>query len=97
MSADVKNNAARNRYELKVGDATAIAAYERAEGKIVFVHTEVPESLSGQGVGSALARGALEDARAQGLRVVPVCTFIAGYLKRHPEYQDIVDPPPPAQ
>ncbi len=93
MSADVKNNAARKRYELTVGDATAIVTYDLRDDHIVFQHTEVPESLSGQGIGSALARGALDDARANGLKVLPECTFIAGYLKRHPEYQDIVIQP----
>ena len=93
MSADVKNNAALKRYELAVGDATAIVTYALQDGRIVFQHTEVPESLSGQGIGSALARGALDDARANGLKVVPECPFIASYLKRHPEYQDIVAQP----
>jgi len=95
MSADVKNNAARKRYELAVGDATAIVTYDLRGDQIVLQHTEVPECLSGQGIGSALARGALDDARAHGLKVVPECPFIASYLKRHPEYQDIVIQPTP--
>lgn len=90
MSGDVKNNAARNRYELTVGDATAVVEYEKRDGAIVFTHTEVPESMAGQGIGSALARGALEDARSSGQKVVPVCPFVAKYIQRHPEYQDLV-------
>lgn len=90
MSGDVKNNAARNRYELTVGDATAVVKYEKRDGTIVFTHTEVPDSMAGQGIGSALARGALEDARSNGQKVVPVCPFVAKYIQRHPEYQDLV-------
>ncbi|WP_448204642.1 GNAT family N-acetyltransferase [Azospirillum sp. sgz302134] len=95
MSADVKNNAAMKRYELTVNGATAFVTYALSEGRIALLHTEVPESLSGQGIGSALARGALDDARASGRKVVPHCTFMAGYIKRHPEYQDLVAEPGP--
>lgn len=90
MNGEVKDNAALSRYELDVGGEIAVAVYQMRDGQRVFTHTEVPKSLSGQGVGSALARGALDDARARGMTVVPLCSFIAGYIKRHPEYQDLV-------
>ncbi|MBP2300658.1 GNAT family N-acetyltransferase [Azospirillum picis] len=89
MDAKVRNNTAHSRYELTVDDATAVAVYEIRDGAIAFTHTEVPRSLSGQGVGSALARGALDDARAAGKKVVPLCSFIAAYIERHPEYKDL--------
>jgi predicted GNAT family acetyltransferase len=54
--------------------------------------TEVPEALEGQGIGSALARGALDDVRAQGLQVIPLCPFVAAFIRRHPEYLDLVSP-----
>lgn len=66
--------------------------YKLSGGTIVFMHTEVPESLEGQGVGSALVRGALEHAREQGYGVAPLCPFVAAYIRRHPEYQDLVLP-----
>ncbi len=90
MTGTVTDNPAQGRYELVVDGATAFAAYRVRDGELVFTHTEVPESLSGRGVGSALARGALDAARARGLPVVAQCTFIAGYIRKHPEYQDLL-------
>lgn len=90
MNGSVTDNAAESRYELAVDGATAIAQYQLRDGTLVFTHTEVPESLSGRGVGSALARGALDAARARGLPVVAQCRFIAGYIQKHPEYQDLL-------
>ncbi len=55
------------------------------------MHTEVPKELGGKGIGSALARGLLDIARAQGLKVVPKCPFVAGYIGKHPEYADLAD------
>lgn len=90
MSDTVRNNAGEHRYELIVDGHVATAHYRLQPGVITFDHTVVPEALGGRGVGSALARGALDDARAQGLKVVPQCPFIAGYIKKHPEYADLV-------
>ncbi|MBP2312867.1 GNAT family N-acetyltransferase [Azospirillum soli] len=90
MSGEVKDNAALGRYELVVDGATAFADYRMEDGRRVFTHTEVPESMAGKGIGSALARGALEDARAKGMAVVPLCPFIAAYIERHPDYRDLV-------
>ncbi|WP_372395640.1 GNAT family N-acetyltransferase [Azospirillum sp. HJ39] len=90
LHADVRDNAAQSRYELTVDGATAVAVYELRDGEIVFTHTEVPKSLSGQGVASALAKGALEDVRARGLKAVPLCSFFAGFIERHPEFHDLV-------
>jgi uncharacterized protein len=68
---------------------------------IEFIHTEVPGALSGRGVGTRLARHVLDAARAKGLKVIPTCPFIAAWMKRHPEYDDLRltpagDAPPPA-
>ena len=87
----VKNNEAEHRFELEVDGQTAISEYQRRNGTIVFTHTEVPLKLEGKGIGNALARSALDYARSEGLQVVPRCPFIAAFIKRHPEYQDLVD------
>lgn len=78
----------RNRFEV-VGDdpagATGVLTYSRGDGHVVIEHTVVPVELEGQGVGSALARAALDWAREEGLAVVPQCSFVAGYLQKHPQ------------
>lgn len=87
--SDVRNNTALNRFEFDVDGHLALAYYRRAPGVITFTHTEVPPALAGRGIGSALARGALESARAQGLKVVAACDFIKGYIAKHPEFGDL--------
>jgi predicted GNAT family acetyltransferase len=91
MTAEqVRNNAARHRFELDADGHTAVAYYSLAPGVITFTHTEVPPALGGRGIGSKLARGALDHARAQGLKVVAECPFIAGTIAKHPEYGDLL-------
>jgi len=89
---DVSNNEAEQRYEARVDGRLAILAYQQEGGRIVYTHTEVPEELEGQGIAGKLTRVALDDARAQRLAVVPRCPYVAGYIQRHPEYQDLVSP-----
>lgn len=89
-TGDVRNNEAEGRYELAVDGQVAIAAYDRREGALVFTHTQVPEALEGQGVGSRLVKAALADARARNLKVVPLCEFVAAYIERHPQEQDLL-------
>ncbi|KGK85655.1 N-acetyltransferase [Pseudomonas stutzeri] len=91
--ASVRHDAAQQRYELLVeGQSLGVAEYSEQGARMVFTHTEVDPSLSGQGLGSVLAKGALDDARRRGKRVVPQCEFIARYIERHEEWQDLVDP-----
>lgn len=89
-ASDVQNNKAEGRYELGVHGQLAVAVYERLDGALVFNHTEVPQALEGQGVGSRLIKAALADARRQNLKVVPLCEFVAAYIERHPEEQDLI-------
>ena len=86
------NNAALNRFEIvsEGSDTPAILEYRRSGDQITLTHTEVPSALEGRGIGAALAKAALEFAREQHLRVVPACSFVAAYVKRHPEYEDLV-------
>ena len=79
----------RSRYEARVDGALAGWAEYRDRGEErTFTHTEV--TLEGRGVGGALARAALDDVRARGLRAVPMCPFIAAWIRRHPDYADLV-------
>ena len=92
----VADNPAELRYELRRGsELVGQIRYATEPGLLVLIHTEVAEAVEGQGLGSVLVRGALDDIRARGLRVSPVCPFVLSYLKRHPEYADLVDPDPP--
>jgi uncharacterized protein len=86
----VHDNTALQRFELDTGGQIAFATYRRAEGVITFMHTETPRALRGRGMASALIRGALEAARADGLKVKALCPFVSDYLARHPEFADLV-------
>jgi predicted GNAT family acetyltransferase len=82
-----------DRYEAHLGDELAgVAVYSLSEGVIDFLHTEVDDAFEGHGVGSALARGALDDVRREGTRkVVASCPFIAEWIERHPDYHDLLE------
>ena len=83
----VADNPAEGRYEARLGErVVGIAEYELDEDRIVFVHTEVDETVEGKGIGSALVRGALDDARSRDLAVNVECPFITSWIRRHPEY-----------
>jgi uncharacterized protein len=90
MSEGVRNDTALNRFELEVDGQLAVAYYRMTPGVITFVHTEVPQALSGRGVATKLIRGALEMVRAQGLEVVPQCPFVSAFMGKHPEYNDLL-------
>jgi predicted GNAT family acetyltransferase len=89
MDPEIHDNPAHHRYELAVDGLTAYVLYRREPGVITFIHTEVPKALGGKGIGSRLARHVLDVARAEGLHVVPVCPFIAAWMKGHPDYDDL--------
>ena len=88
--ANVRDNPALHRFELLLDGHTAFAEYKRAPGEITFVHTVVPDTLGGRGVGSALARGALDQVRKTGEKVIAQCPFIAGFIKKNKPYQDLL-------
>ena len=89
MSNTVRDNAERHRFELGLDGHTAFAEYRRADGVLTVMHTEVPKELNGRGIGSALVRGLLDIARAEGSKVKPLCPFVASYMDKHPEYADL--------
>ena len=90
MNDEVVDNAQGQRYEIRRdGKTLGFAAYQKADRLIVFTHTEIEPGLEGQGIGSQLVRGALDDVRAQGLPVLPICPFVQQWISRHPDYLDL--------
>ncbi|MBN8817759.1 MAG: N-acetyltransferase [Sphingomonas sp.] len=90
MTGDVRHNAAQSRYELEVPGGLVFSAYRRQGDKLLIVHTETPPALQGQGLAGKVVRAMIEDVRAQGLKIVPLCSYIVDYVARHPEVRDIV-------
>jgi predicted GNAT family acetyltransferase len=93
----VQNAPERHRYEL-IDERAGTIGFARyklrpAHNQILLIHTEVDKAYSGQGLGAQLARFALDDAKSSGLRIVPLCPYIAAYLRTHHEYDDLLDRP----
>lgn len=82
----VINNEAKNRFEVKVDKYLAVCEYKLIKDRIIFTHTEVPPAIEGQGIASRLAKTGLEYAVANNLKIMPLCPYVAAYIKRHPEY-----------
>ena len=87
---DVRDDPDNSAFSLEVDGETALAGYRREGKTLSFTHTEVPESLEGQGVGSRLIAGALDEVRRRGERIVPLCSFVSHYVDTHPEVRDLV-------
>lgn len=90
MPPTITDNPALNRYELAVDGGVAFVSYRRSGNTIELLHAEVPPQLEGRGLGSRLARETLELIRAEGLRVVPRCGFIAAFMRRNREFSDLL-------
>jgi predicted GNAT family acetyltransferase len=89
---EVRDNKAESRYEVTAaGESAGILQYRLRDERVVFTHAEVEPRFEGQGVGSALARHALDDVIAQGKQITPLCPFVVDFLHRHPEYVEHVD------
>src|SRR5258708_22432 len=86
----VAHNAAANPFEISLDGKVAFSKYLLAGEKIIIEDTEVPVELEGKGIAGRIVRTALDYARAQKLKVMPLCPFTAGFIHRHPEYQDLV-------
>lgn len=84
---DVVHNPAAGRYQAVVDGLTSELTYRLRGDRMVLTHTGVPAAIEGRGIGSALVRAAVEDAIARDLTIVPRCSFVAGWLDRHPEVQ----------
>lgn len=85
MSIDVVHVPEQSRFQAGDGDDPAVLVYEHGDGDVALLHTVVPHAMEGRGVGSRLVEAAVTWARGEDLDVVPVCSFVQGWLKRHPE------------
>jgi predicted GNAT family acetyltransferase len=91
VNVTVRDNPGELRYELLVdGDVAGQIRYTSAGDVLTLVHTDVSPSLEGEGLGGRLVRETLDDIRARGLGIVPLCPFVSSYVRRHPEYADLV-------
>jgi predicted GNAT family acetyltransferase len=91
MSVDVKLNAAASRFEAVVDGVLCVLDYDLREGVMTITHTGVPETVGGRGIAGALATAAFDAARREHWRVVPACSYVDAWIKRHPEYADLVN------
>lgn len=86
----VTENVASDRFEMTFAGGQAFALFRRDGDRLIVTHTEVPAAFGGQGLGSRLALGMFENARATGRRIVPACSFVADWARRHPEFSDVL-------
>lgn len=86
---EIINNREQKRFELAVEGRIAATYYTLKDGVITFTHTEVPPELGGKGIGSQLVRGALDQVRADGLKVIAQCPFVKAFIEKHPDYADL--------
>jgi predicted GNAT family acetyltransferase len=86
----VRHDAGASRFEAEIDGRLAVCAYRRSGDVLHLTHTEVPPALQGQGIAAALVRETLDWARREGLRVRPLCSYVAAYMRRHPETLDLL-------
>jgi predicted GNAT family acetyltransferase len=87
----IEHHAAASRFEARVDGQLSVCVYRKVGQTLHLTHTEVPPALQGSGIAAALVQAALDWARAQGLRVRPMCSYVALYMRRHPQTRDLLD------
>lgn len=92
MNLHVRDNPDRQRFEMPIEDDLAFVSYRRISGVVDMLHAEVPARFGGRGYGAVLVQGALDLVRAEGSRVIPTCSFVAAFIQRHRDYQDLLAP-----
>jgi uncharacterized protein len=90
MDTKITDNLASKQYELQVDDLLVRIEYIKAQNRIFLTHTEVPVELEGKGFGSSIVKGVLELIEQKGLTLIPMCPFVALYIKRHPEWKKLI-------
>lgn len=91
LAATVRDHTAAHRYELLLdGELVGELTYRIRDDLVTLIHTEIASDFEGRGLGEQLVAGALDDIRSRGLHIVPLCPFVAAYIRRHPEYDDLV-------
>ena len=91
MEFKLKDNLERKRFEYQLEHGFAIVEYIKTQNKIYLTHTEVPTQYAGQGIASSLVADALAEVERSGLKLVPLCPYVAAYIKRHPEWKRLLD------
>jgi predicted GNAT family acetyltransferase len=92
MNDAIVHNQARSRFELEVDGETAFTEYRRSGGTMTLYHTLTPPALRGRGLAAKVVQTALEYARAEGLKVIPLCWYVSGHIQSHPEFKDLLAP-----
>lgn len=90
MNRAIQQNTAQNRFEWTEDQTLSVLDYQLTDGVMALTHTLVPKALEGRGIAGDLTKFALDTARAQGWKVDPVCSYASTYIRRHPEYQDLI-------
>lgn len=90
MEIKIIENTDKKRFEAEVDGRLAFIEYIRAQQQIYLTHTEVPIALEGKGIGSSMVKQVLQQIKTEGLELVPLCPFVAVYIKRHPEWNEIL-------
>ena len=90
-TSPVVHNESKSRFEMDVAGQLAVAEYRRDGDRMLFTHTEVPPQFRGHGLAEQVVLFGLDVARRENLRVVPLCSYVAHVLQRHPEYQNLAD------
>jgi predicted GNAT family acetyltransferase len=91
VPAEVRHDAPRNRFSVELEGHESVIEYRPVDGGIAITHTFVPPKLRGRGIAELLARAALDYARSRNFRVVPQCSYVARFIERHREFQDLVE------
>src|SRR5262245_16310521 len=91
VNLEVRHSEAAHRFEASLGDQLAVLEYQRSGDSLLMPYTGVPPAFRGRGIAAKLTATALDAARADGLKVVPICWYVADFIRDHPEYHDLVD------
>lgn len=89
MKYDIRHNPSANRFETTVENSLSVIDYSLHGNELALTHVGVPRAVEGRGIAGELTQAALDWARAQKYRVIPICPYVAAWLRRHPDYADL--------